>query len=393
STNDYLRDWEKRRRVYLNEVLQHEALPDDLTCEICRSRVATWRCCCCLGTPALCTDCCQTSHRRHPFHRIECWTGDFFSPSWLWKAGTILHLGHNGIPCPGNRWDSSDITPDYEDIADEDEGGLYSESEIPDPALPTIDGHRVLTYVHINGVHHLPTAFCKCSGAPSKEIQMLRMGLFPSTSQVPWTAFSFQLLDDYLLENLECKTSALHYFSKLQRMMSKAFPHLVKVSSRQWRVIKEYKWFGFGHKAEDPKTGELALFCVACPQPGVNLPEYWRNDGEQWVYSRGFVLDGNFFCNHKAQRHPEDDVWLKSGEGYMKYSDLFPNDFQEADEDQTPTCNEHHAVNDKSRIHKGCDSTGLGASACLRHGCYCPGGVVDFQKGERYLCDIWKVAL
>jgi hypothetical protein len=246
--------------VYLNEVLQREAPPDDLTCEICRSRVATWRCCCCLGTPALCTDCCRTTHRRHPFHRIECWTGDFFSPSWLWKAGTILHLGHNGIPCPGNRWDSSDITvdmrtnsnetatasesssgsplypdddePDYEDIADEDEGGLYSESEIPDPALPTIDGHRVLTYVHINGVHHLPTAFCKCSGAPSEEIQMLRMGLFPSTSQVPRTAFSFQLLDDYLLENLECKTSALHYFSKLRRMTSKAFPHLVKVCHR-----------------------------------------------------------------------------------------------------------------------------------------------------------------
>ena len=50
---------------------------------------------------------------------------------------------------------------------------------------------------------------------------------------------------------------------------------------------------------------------------------------------------------------------------------------------QAPTCNEHHGVNDRARIHKGCDSMGVGAAACLRHGCYCPGGVVDFQKGER----------
>lgn len=40
-------------------------------------------------------------------------------------------------------------------------------------------------------------------------------------------------------------------------------------------------------------------------------------------------------------------------------------------------------MNNKSRIHKGCDSTGLRACACLWHDCYCPGGVVDFQKGER----------
>lgn len=82
-------------------------------------------------------------------------------------------------------------------------------------------------------------------------------------------------------------------------------------------MIKEYKWFGFGHKTESPKTGELALFCVACPQPGVNLPDNWKEDEEEWAYSRGFVLDGNFSCNHKVQRRPEDDVWLKSGQGYM----------------------------------------------------------------------------
>ena len=50
------------------------------------------------------------SHRHHPFHRIESWMGEYFSESWLWKAGTILHLGHNNGPCPGEQWDASDAT-------------------------------------------------------------------------------------------------------------------------------------------------------------------------------------------------------------------------------------------------------------------------------------------
>lgn len=45
-----------------------------------------------------------------------------------------------------------------------------------------------------------------------------------------------------------------------------------------------------------------------------------------------------------------------------------------------------------------CDVTGIGALACARHGCFAPGGVVDFQKGERQsnmdyaLCDGMKHA-
>lgn len=122
-----------------------------------------------------------------------------------------------------------DRDSDYEESANKDMGGLYTEYEIPDPPLSTIDGHWVLTYVHINGVHQLPTSFCTCPRAPSEEIQLLRMGLFPSTSRTPQTASVFQLLDDYLLENLECEMLALHYFLKLRQMTSKAFPTLVKL--------------------------------------------------------------------------------------------------------------------------------------------------------------------
>ena len=42
--------------------------------------------------------------------------------------------------------------------------------------------------------------------------------------------------------------------------------------ARQWQQLKAYKWNGFGHDPEPPKHGELALFCPACPQPGINIP-------------------------------------------------------------------------------------------------------------------------
>jgi hypothetical protein len=35
------------------------------------------------------------------------------------------------------------------------------------------------------------------------------------------------------------------------------------------------------------------------------------------VYTRGFVMDGNFTAVHQKQKRPEDDVWLVDGEGFM----------------------------------------------------------------------------
>jgi hypothetical protein len=40
-------------------------------------------------------------------------------------------------------------------------------------------------------------------------------------------------------------------------------------------------------------------------------------------------------------------------------------------------------VNDRFIKYKGLDISGVGATACGRHGCFCPGAVVDFHKGER----------
>ncbi|KAI5998447.1 hypothetical protein EDC04DRAFT_2531764, partial [Pisolithus marmoratus] len=59
-------------------------------------------------------------------------------------------------------------------------------------------------------------------------------------------------LDDFLWDNVECGTSAMDYYSKIQRMTSNTFPHLVLDRyrellrvSRAWRNLKLLKWKGF----------------------------------------------------------------------------------------------------------------------------------------------------
>jgi hypothetical protein len=57
--------------------------------------------------------------------------------------------------------------------------------------------------------------------------------------------------------------------------------------SRAWRDIAARIQAGYGHNAEEPvMPGSLAIFCPACPQPGINLPDNWEDDGKEWVVAQ-----------------------------------------------------------------------------------------------------------
>ena len=52
-------------------------------------------------------------------------------------------------------------------------------------------------------------------------------------------------------------------------------------ASRQWNNLKLRKWAGIGHEGSHAiPAGGLVNFCIACPQPGINLPEKWDEDPE-----------------------------------------------------------------------------------------------------------------
>ncbi|KAF8875480.1 hypothetical protein CPB84DRAFT_1689626, partial [Gymnopilus junonius] len=63
-------------------------------------------------------------------------------------------------------------------------------------------------------VHHLPVVHCTCRRAED-DILFLEMGLFPASFDRIRTVFTFNVLTDFRLSNLECKTSAYQYYQKL----------------------------------------------------------------------------------------------------------------------------------------------------------------------------------
>jgi hypothetical protein len=54
------------------------------------------------------------------------------------------------------------------------------------------------------------------------------------------------------------------------------YKQLLRVS-RQWRDLKNRMEQGIGHQSDETiPDGSMAVFCPACPQPGINLPEDWK---------------------------------------------------------------------------------------------------------------------
>lgn len=268
-----------------------------------------------------------------PFHRVEQWNGSYFQQSWLRNVGVAIYLGHDFNPCPTAR-------PFYGDAADPGQAGLDGEieDEENDPIfhvshaegseLPSHDheqhpkgrdsnGNELITIIDQSGIHTIPVVPCFCPNAPSEEHQYLKTGMFPASFQNVKTAFTFLVLDDFLITNRECKTSAASYFNKLRMLTSPEFPMRCPVgvplslvlsishpssvqnryrellrASRQWRNLKscmEIRSFG-EEDADQPQNGEAALFCAACPQPGINLPLNWEPQFDRCVNLRKAML-------------------------------------------------------------------------------------------------------
>jgi len=92
---------------------------------------------------------------------------------------------------------------------------------------PTHSEYHIV--VDTSGVHFVTIHYCQCPDADTPYLQLIMAGLYPATIQRPRTVFTFQVLDDFIRDNLECGTSGMNYFSKLRRITSAVFPHAVPV--------------------------------------------------------------------------------------------------------------------------------------------------------------------
>jgi CxC2 like cysteine cluster associated with KDZ transposases len=111
------------------------------------------------------------------------WNGSFFMRTSLRDLDLIVHLGHQGMPCPflGRVLDN-------------------------------------FTVVHTNGIHTVKVRLCACYGERSQpKFQLLRCSWLPASTEDPHTAFTFDVLNAYHLLSLQGKVSREDYYLSISR--------------------------------------------------------------------------------------------------------------------------------------------------------------------------------
>ncbi|KAF8268729.1 hypothetical protein EI94DRAFT_1576850 [Lactarius quietus] len=284
-----------------------EGRPAPDRCSICSS-AADIKCPECFGAPSFCRDCCLEAHRRSPFHRPLRWTLTYFTQVFLQSLGFSLFLGHCGAPCP-KTVETHQSEPVVSDSLYSGMDALMDSDTSGGSRTCTMTSRNpLLTIVDRNGIFDMEVIFCVCSGGGERDMQLLRSGFFPATFKQIETLFTHSVLDDFITNNLEFKTTAQQYYSKLKSMTSTMFPTSVPVchslvlrfesnectqnrykqllrALRQWRDLKNRMKSGIWHQTDGQPVpdGTMAILCPACPQPKINHPKDWKTQYTPYV--------------------------------------------------------------------------------------------------------------
>ena len=165
--------------------------------------------------------------------------------------------------------------------------------------------HSNFVVLHTNGIHEASVDFCNCCPL-SNHLQLLRRGLYPATQDQPRTCATFSLLRQLHMLGLTSKCSTYDFYRALEKLTNNTGFNIPKSKYRpllrmalQWRHLKMLKRAGRGHDelgVKGTREGELALVCLSCPHPGVNIPDEWEKALNEERYFN-FCYDLNMFAN------------------------------------------------------------------------------------------------
>ena len=89
--------------------------------------------------------------------------------------------------------------------------------------LPHLYGGNVFVFVDTSSVHWLRVHYCQCPNAKRADRQFVNMGFLPASVTKLKTTFTFRVLDDFHLTNLECNTAGISYWHKIVWKTSNVF--------------------------------------------------------------------------------------------------------------------------------------------------------------------------
>ncbi|KAG1738676.1 uncharacterized protein EDB91DRAFT_1237718 [Suillus paluster] len=283
----------------------------------------------CFCTKLCCHDCIVATHTKNPMHQIQEWRGSYFMTISLKKLGLHVQLGHPaGAKC------------------------LFPKRAFNDD----------FTLIDTNGIHEIGLDFCGCETAQTHMKQLLHTAWFPATTT-----------DPRLYPRKDCY---------------EAFMQIV----REWQHLKMLKRAGRGYNSasvESTGSGKCAVLCPACPQPGKNLPDNWRDapKGKHWLYALFVAIDANFRLKRHIVSKDSMDPSLSCSWAYFVEETAYKKYLQtcSGNTQQKSTCSSHNAMNmaDSKALH-GLAVIGVGTIDCAWHNMKLLNGVGNLQKGERY---------
>ncbi|KAG8747683.1 hypothetical protein FRC12_014020 [Ceratobasidium sp. 428] len=363
--NEMLTDWSSKAiKAQLINLLAHETPSNgDSICDSCRLTVpALYSCQDCFTNGSLCAQCLCARHQTEPAHRFRIWNGKSFSKIDSSSAGYVFHLGHGGRLCNMGK-------------------------------------EQNFVLGHTNGIHTIRIRFCKHPGHASPGRQLMQARIYPCSEYQPASGFSYSLLRQFSLLASESKLSAQRYWDTLVSMTNAAHPEkvpnryreLLRVI-RQWDHLQDVKRVDSEHYgvSEDP-VPDLALRCLACPNPNVNyLPDDVTPE-TQHLFAQHISFDGSFHLYRKKKAFDSWDICLSDGRKYFVQSKPFNAFLQEQlsrkghKMAKDASCNNHKAADNKWVKLAGAAETGVGSAICARHSMFLSSGTVNFLSGEMFL--------
>ncbi|KAF8146220.1 hypothetical protein K438DRAFT_1910745 [Mycena galopus ATCC 62051] len=303
-----------------------------------------YRCADCFGGLMLCRECMRETHRLRPLCRIESWNGAFFERRELRQLGLRA-------------------------------------------------GREKFVVMAPNGFHHVSVDFCQCQLAAGKQQweQLLSAGWFPATPDQPRSAVT--------ISALKLETTAYHFFHALAKITdntgSEAFKRRYELTLcvvRQWRNLRALKRGGMGNdrnrRTAATRPGELAVDCIACPKPGINLPMGWENTpaDKRFLYALFLAIDACFRLKRKKISSWWTDPSIQDGWAYFVPSVPYMEFVKTlGDQKEMSTCTGLAALDHaNTKYAQGYAATGCGMITCGRHEVVLKNGVGDLQAGEKY---------
>jgi hypothetical protein len=226
-------------------------------------------------------------------------------------------LQESGPSLSNDDWGDLDDIPDMEfrptSTMPQEARSFYDDDAHIWTLRRDLDGNPVLVFVDRSGLHPIPVVACTCTGAPTEDIQFLDLGLFPASFDRIRTVFSFQVLDDYLAENQECKTSAMHYFQKLRRFTNTCFPLTAPVSvliGRCVDILMQNNRTVTGNSYGSPVSGGTSSYGNGMAL-GMRIEHRGRGTS---LYFAQHALNPELICNRVGkqilygQRYPHSSV-------------------------------------------------------------------------------------